>query len=232
MHLALVTAPAVEPLTVAEARAQQNIGAAVPDEVVAAWIKGERQKLDGANGLLGRALITQTWDMVLDGFPCAWRKPFGGHRFGNGRPRYHQEEIRIPLPPLQSIGSIKYLDGNGDEQTVDPATYRIIRGEPAYLVPTSSSAWPGGALDHGSVTVRFTCGYGDDGEDVPEPIRQAISDCVKVRQSMAASDPLVRSETVDGVGSTAFNAPAYLAQGAAPHMDAILQQFRVGGGIS
>jgi uncharacterized phiE125 gp8 family phage protein len=57
MRLVLVDGPAVEPLTAAEARARLNIGAEVTDDVLNAYIMAARQKIDGVDGYLGRALI-------------------------------------------------------------------------------------------------------------------------------------------------------------------------------
>ena len=58
---------------------------------------------------MGRALLTQTWDMYLDEFPCAG-------------------EIIIPLSPLQSVTSVSYVDQHGATQTWASANYRIVSG--------------------------------------------------------------------------------------------------------
>lgn len=236
MHLALVTEPSSLPLSPTEARQRQGLPARVSDDLIGTFIKVETQKLDGPTGMLGRALVTQTWDLTLDAFPGVHRHRFlpVGYvpRWNSGPIRWHQEEIEIPLPPLQQIISISYLDTEGETQTVDPATYRVIKGEPAYVIPTGSNSWPGDAGLGGAVTIRFRAGYGDNEASVPEPIRQAIAAGVQVQVSSASADPLIRSETVDGVGSWTYNTGATMAGGAAPYMDAALQQFRVSGGIS
>ena len=69
MRLVLVTPPAVEPLTAAEAKARLNIGDEVSDEVMNAYIMAARQRIDGADGYLGRALNTQTLAGPADTFP-------------------------------------------------------------------------------------------------------------------------------------------------------------------
>ena len=120
MRLELVTAPTVEPLTAAEAKTRLGIGAEVADATMDSFIKAARQTIDGRDGWLGRALNTQTWKLLLPGFPC--------------------EPIRIPFPPLISVGSVKYYDLAGDLQTVDPGDYRILAGARPEIAPTGS--WP------------------------------------------------------------------------------------------
>jgi uncharacterized phiE125 gp8 family phage protein len=161
MSLVLITAPAVEPITLVEARAHLRITADgsppthADDDYVTALIQAARQHLDGKDGWLNRALITQTWELVLDEFP--------------------DQEIRIPLPPLQSITSIKYDDADGVEQTVDPANYVVdTKAQPGWVVPVSTYSWPSTMDTINAVRVRFAAGYGAAGTNVPMPIRQAM----------------------------------------------------------
>ena len=157
--LRLITAPENEPVTVADAsrhlRLNDSTLQAEEYPLVEALIQSAREAIDGARGWVGRALITQTWELVLDEFPC--------------------DEIRITLPPLQTIVSIKYDDANGAEQTVSSANYIVdTSSEPARVVPVSTFFWPPTKDKINAVRVRFTAGYGDDGADVPMPIRAAM----------------------------------------------------------
>jgi len=50
--------------------------------------------------------MPQTWRRVTDHFPsCGW--------------------LCLPLPPLQSVASIKYYDTDGVQQTLDAAVYQV-----------------------------------------------------------------------------------------------------------
>jgi uncharacterized phiE125 gp8 family phage protein len=102
-----------------------------------------------------RALLTQSWTATFDGFCPA---------------------LHLLLPPVQSVTSVKYLDAAGDQQTLAGAAYRLI--DPASwdprIVPASGTSWPATADYLNAVEVEFVTGYGDDAEDVPAPIRQAI----------------------------------------------------------
>lgn len=177
--LVLVDPPAVEPLTVAEVRARLALPASVTDAVIGALITAARMEFDGQAGCLKRALVTQTWDLLLDGFPC---------------------EIRVPFPPLQEVTEIGITDAAGEETIVAPSAYRVLPGTPARIVP-ATDGWPSGASGRQSVRVRFVAGYGDAGTDIPEPIRQAIVFRVGYLRSMMRPDVLLRREEVTGVGS-------------------------------
>jgi uncharacterized phiE125 gp8 family phage protein len=96
---------------------------------------------------LGRALVSQNWTLRLAAFPAG--------------------AIELARPPVQQVLSITYLDGAGDEQTLDPAQYALC-ADP--LVPVVTGSWPDGT----GVTVTFKAGYGAAAENVPEAIRAWI----------------------------------------------------------
>ena len=105
---------------------------------------------------LRRALISQTWEVVLDAFP-------GG-------------VIRLPKPPLASVTSIKYTDDEGNESTYSSANYVVDSDtEPGRVVLKSGQTWPAVTLAAANgVRVRYVAGYGAAGSNVPQAIRQAI----------------------------------------------------------
>ena len=137
------------------------------DTLIEALIKTARQHLDGPDGWLGRALVQQTWDMRLDGFPLI---SSGG-------------EIRIPLAPLISVDQITYRDPDGQTQTLASSVYQVVDGgsQRAFVTLEPNQAWPGTQDRHDAVTVRFTAGYApsedsppDYGANVPFPIKAAL----------------------------------------------------------
>jgi uncharacterized phiE125 gp8 family phage protein len=169
--LTLVTPPGTDPVTLAEVKSWLRVDFTHDDSDIASLITAAIQKLDGPFGRLGRALITQTWELVLDSFPAA--------------------EIQIPLPPLIEVISVKYDDGSGYEQTISPDQYFVDNvSQPGWIVPNSSSPWPQTLNAINSVRIRFRAGYGNNATDVPEPLRMAmkmhIAHLYENRESVAA----------------------------------------------
>jgi uncharacterized phiE125 gp8 family phage protein len=144
------------------------------DAIVAAYVETATAELDGPEGQLGRALVTQKWALDLDAFPN-WRD----HGFcPPGHRGWHTRPIEVPLPPLVSVDAFTYVDEAGATQTVDPASYIVHLGE-GLIELAFGCWWPCTAIRHRAVTVEFTAGYGDadlenGAPDVPAPIRTAI----------------------------------------------------------
>lgn len=152
MSLRLITPPAAEPLSLADLEAQSRVE--LGDEVVLAQGYLTTARLQ-AEKVTRRALITQTWELTLDRFP--------------------KGEITVFPPPLQSVESIKYTDSNGAEQTLDPSSYKVdTASEPGRIVPAYGMQWPATRDEINAVRIRFVCGYGDNADDVPQPIRNWI----------------------------------------------------------
>lgn len=172
--LKLVTAPAQEPVSIAEARRQVRLDAACADfdDELKLLISAARR---WAENFTSRCFIDQTWDMLFTkGFPwladCHY--VHGAH------------EIRIPRAPLKATGGIthvKYLDTNGVQQTLVAGTDYIVgaRSEPAFVDVAYGISWPS-TRDHMNasgqypVEVRFTCGYGIAPSSVPENFRNGM----------------------------------------------------------
>jgi uncharacterized phiE125 gp8 family phage protein len=165
MRLQLKTAPTVEPIVIADVEAHSRLGSgyiASLSETSAAniFIASVRQRCEA---ITRRQLITATWDLILDGFP--------------------QDIIEIPLPPLQSITSITYIDPSGATQTLDSSLYRVIaegatpitpKCQPGRVLPVYGTVWPSTIDDIECVTIRFVAGYGAAGSAVPEGIKNWI----------------------------------------------------------
>lgn len=150
MALRLITAPAEEPISLADAKSHLGIIGTADDARVSLWITAARQHLEL---LLGRVFVTQTWELVLDAFPA--------------------REIDLEVTPVQSIESVKYDDVNGVEQTMDAGDYVLDAvSYPGWLMPIAS-AWPSTIEAVNAVRIRFVAGYGAAAV-VPAPIRQAI----------------------------------------------------------
>lgn len=167
MSLTRVTAPSVQPLTEAEVWAHLRVSTsgspAVPADraLILNLMAAATDLLDGKDGLLGRCIMQQTWDLKLDGFPC------GGTSYFNSWGS--DGAITIPLPPLRSVTSITYVDENAATQTLSSSLYTVdASSEPGRIVPAYGQVWPVTLDFIDTVTIRFVAGYADDGASPPD----------------------------------------------------------------
>lgn len=156
MDVSLKTAPVERMVTLDEAKAQLRVPGAFTDEdgYITALILSAENYIDGRDGILGRAVISQTWTGTLDyAFP---------------------DQIEVPLPPLQSVSSITYIDGDGAEQTLADTEYQVIKNkEPGLIVPAFGKSWPTVRSQRQAITVEFVAGYGA-ASAMPEKIKQMV----------------------------------------------------------
>lgn len=149
MTLKLITAPASEPISLAEAKLHCKVDGDEDDALLTALIQAAREE---AEHEVGRPLITQTWEKVLDEFP-----------FG---------EIYLGKPNVLSVTSIKYYDEAQIEQTMPSSSYSLDAENDAdcWLLPAINTEWPATLDTANAVRVRFTCGYGS-ASNVPATIK-------------------------------------------------------------
>lgn len=167
MAIKLITPPTVEPITLVDAKKHLRVDHSDDDTQINLFITAARSHVER---WCGRALITQTWEMTIDAFP-------GGILSCTPtlctRPSATTPEIKIPLPPLQQIVSIKYFNPSGDETTLPDTEYTADTvSQPGWVVPNSS--WPSTLDAINVVTIQFVAGYGDAPADIPADIRAAI----------------------------------------------------------
>jgi uncharacterized phiE125 gp8 family phage protein len=145
--LTRIAAPATGLISLSEAKAHLRVDDTAEDAYISALVAAASAYLDARDGVLGEALVTQTWRLSLP------RAPFGN--------------LALPLGPVQSIAAIKYYDVGNVEQTVNPADYRLA-GSVVELVDGKS--WPDAAAREIAFWVDFVAGYGA-AADVPETAR-------------------------------------------------------------
>jgi uncharacterized phiE125 gp8 family phage protein len=175
--LALVTGPALDPISLAEAKAHCEITSADRDGLIAGYVLSARQFVENECYL---RLITQTLDYTMDeDWPCS-------------RSTYRQR-IEFPIGPVQSITSVSYVDSAGATQTLSPSDYvtrnmgtKNVSGL-AFIEPAYGVSWPTVRCQSAAITVRFVAGW--ELSDVPNPLMQAmrmlIGHAVENREAMA-----------------------------------------------
>jgi Phage gp6-like head-tail connector protein len=145
LHLVRTIAPAVEPVSIAQAHQHLRLppNYTTEDGLLSLYIKAAR---DYCERYCNRAFITQTYQLGLNAFPFYGIMNASGnmarYRYGNV---YLNEamQINLPRPPLQSVTSITYVDATNTPQTMDPSTYYVDNAvEPGILLPQNGVFWP------------------------------------------------------------------------------------------
>lgn len=171
MGLSLTSAPASEPVTLTEAKAHLRETGTGQDTLITSLITAARRWCEQYQQ---RAYITQTYTLKLDGFPC---EPEG----------ITGPVILLPKPPLVSVTSITYVDGDGASQTVSASDYVVQTDTtPGQIALAYDDTWPVTRAQENAVTVVYVAGYGAAAA-VPETVKAAIklvlADLYRVRET-------------------------------------------------
>lgn len=155
MNIVLVTGPAVEPISLSDAKKQCKADDFTDDDVlINSLIVAARQ---WAEGETHRALLQQTWRLTLDEFPA------------------DGDVIELPVPPLMAVTSITYVDANGDTQTLATSEYTVdVDAFVGRVFLKYGKVWPVTRDERNAVTITFKSGYGTTAGTVPQAIRSAI----------------------------------------------------------
>ncbi len=152
MSSILLTGPAVEPVTLDDAKAYLRVEHDADDDVIAALIAGARVNVEAQTR---RALITQSWRLVFDAWPA------------NGR-------IAVLPVPLVALTAARVYKLDGTTQAISSGVFVAdIASAPAVLSFSAGALAPPGRVVAG-IELDIEAGYGDEPDDVPAPLRQAI----------------------------------------------------------
>ena len=166
MSLTQLVPPAIEPITLAEAKLHARIIDSSEDSLVTLMISSARRY---AEAYCGRSFITQQWRLTLDSFPG----PLGWVARNPKTFSLPSHAIQLERAPVQSVQAVSYRDMGGQWQTMPEANYVLdLTGPLARIVPTFGQIWPITQPQIASVRVDFTAGYGNMATEVPEGIRQ------------------------------------------------------------
>lgn len=183
MQLKLITAAQDAPVTLAEAKAHLRVDGTTEDVLITSMITSATE---AAEQLTGRALMPQTWELVLDSF---------------------DDGVVLTRPPVRSVTSITYVDEAGATQTLSPLLYRLRSADDfglASVIPAYGQTWPTTLADVDAVKVRFVAGYASE-DYVPEPLKSwvklQVSAMYENREAEAYSSraTTVKMSFVDGL---------------------------------
>ena len=161
MSYTIITPATLKALTVQEVKDYLRVDSDAEDTLLGVLIDAATSV---AEHYLGRFLLTTVIEEFYDFFPVykTGVDPFRGDR----------NIIYLSRGPVQSVASVKYIDGNGDEITVAGTDYRSdLVSEPARIMP--EYGWYGTKDTVNAVIIRYTCGY-TQASDVPANIKMAM----------------------------------------------------------
>lgn len=172
--LTLTSAPAAEPVSLAEVKAQARIDSSDEDALLEGYLTAARQMVEEH---LRRSLITQTWKLTLDPLSCGWADnlPAGTYdlpvsALSGGLPR----RIDLPKGPVQSVTSVTTYNSSGTSAVFSSSNY-YLDSAGARLVLYDTASWPSDLRPAAACEIVYVAGYGSDGSAVPQPVRTAIT---------------------------------------------------------
>ena len=152
------TGPAVEPLTVAEAKLHLRVDISDDDAYIGTLITAAREWVEN---YLDRTLITTQLILRAAEFPT--------------------EELELARPPMATAGTatavvITYTLADTTTATLSTALYRVDRTTtPGNVAPVINGTWPSDVIeDANAVAVTYWAGYGPTSASVPATIRHAM----------------------------------------------------------
>ena len=183
------TPPAVEPVTLAEAKTHCRVDTSTDDAYISSLITAAREWCEA---YCDETFVHTQYRMTLDAFP---------------------HEIELPRPPMASSGTVTavavtYTLENQSTATLATNQYRVDRDStPGVIRTLYNGSWPSHLLDYNAVTVTWWGGMGASGSWVPQRVRNAILWLVGMwYERRMAADAVNLSEIPFGVKALLDNA--------------------------
>jgi uncharacterized phiE125 gp8 family phage protein len=149
----LLAGPAEEPLTLAETKAYLRLDDEAEDTLVTTLITAARLHVEGVTG---RALLAQSWRLVLDRWP-------------------ESRIVKLPVAPLISLTAITAYDGDGTGHDIALAQFLPETAvAPAQLMLPQTIAGMPALRERMGLEIDYVAGFGSEASDVPADIRQAL----------------------------------------------------------
>ncbi|MET3926185.1 head-tail connector protein [Devosia sp. 2618] len=145
----LLAGPAEEPVSLAEAKAFLKVDDEAEDGLIMTLIGAARLHIEGVTG---RALLAQSWRVVLDCWP-------------------ESRVVKLPVMPFISVTAIAAYDEAGASHDVPLAQF--LSEPDRLLLPRTVVGTPLLRAQQG-IEIDYEAGFGTGPEDVPADIRQAL----------------------------------------------------------
>lgn len=133
----LVTPPAAEPVTLAQAKKQLELASSdtAHDAHLALLIQAAREQWEADTD---SCCLTQTWKVYAEEFD--------------------DDEIYLPKRPIQSVTHVKYYDASNVQQTLSTSVYSLDDAARAVRLD-SLQVWPAVYDRFDAITITFVAGY-------------------------------------------------------------------------
>lgn len=163
----LVTKSATPIVSLAEAKRQTNtVDFNYDDDLLTSLTNLVTTMLDLESGIIGRPLLTQTWQYLAPApLPLANSPYMRGYQPQTG--------FILDRGPLQAVAKVEYLQDGAYLDLTTSAVVRKVSREATLVRAATGVAWPRVDVDEQAWRITATLGYGATAADVPEPIRQA-----------------------------------------------------------
>lgn len=136
-----------EPLSLTDVKTQLRITTTDDDDAIRMFIAGIRKETEW---YIGKTLITTIWEYKRDGFGV---------------------EFCLPMPPIQSISSVSYVDSDGANQTLAASGYQFDKA--GRMRASYGNSFPSTRSQYDAVTVTYVAGETNAG-NVDEDIKLAM----------------------------------------------------------
>lgn len=147
------TQPPAALLSVDDIKAHLNLTRDDQDALLASLEKRAVNYFDGYSGILGRAIMRQTWTQT---FPKL------------------SEKMRLDIGNVVSVTSVTYYDTESAEQTLNSSLYYLHSdGIGHYIKRKAVASYPETEERDNAVTVEFLAGWAT-AADVPEAIQAGV----------------------------------------------------------
>lgn len=171
IHPKLKTAPA-KIVDLADVKKHLRVPFSDDDTYISSLIDSAQYHIEGWNGWLGRCFVSQVWEQ---NFECL------------------DLSLKSPFPDLISA-VVKYIDTNGDEQTIDNSNYYTVDNG---VVFKSTYSIPDTEVDNPEpVTVEWTCGVTNVPPDVKLAVKMLIAHWYENREAVVPNERRVEYDQV------------------------------------
>lgn len=152
MRVVTTVEPLVEPVSLAEAKLYSRVDLDIDDELIEIFITAARKHVEQYCNI---ALISQTRTVFYDSSDLCFAAAV----------------LDLPFSPVQSISNFRTFDSDNVELEFPGSEYFISGSR---LAINDGGYWPSDIRWVDAYSISAVVGYGDNPEDVPAPLRQAI----------------------------------------------------------